>query len=144
MNKDQPIFISFYTNNGKYPKKAKVLEKSLKDFNLRYELVPLNKNFNSWLDAVRYKATFIFDSLLKYRSSVVWLDIDNEIWQFPSLLFQDNDFAIYNWYADKDHHLDGKIDFNPNAKKLLCSGGVQKYGYTAPSRIFDIKVTISI
>ena len=35
MNKDQPIFISFYTNNGKYPKKAKVLEKSLKDFNLR-------------------------------------------------------------------------------------------------------------
>ena len=50
MNKDQPIFISFYTNNGKYPKKAKVLEKSLKDFNLRYELVPLNKNFNSWLD----------------------------------------------------------------------------------------------
>ena len=109
MNKDQPIFISFYTNNGKYPKKAKVLEKSLKDFNLRYELVPLNKNFNSWLDTVRYKATFIFDSLLKYRSSVVWLDIDNEIWQFPSLLFKDNDFAIYNWYADKDHHLDGKI-----------------------------------
>ena len=48
MNKDQPIFISFYTNNGKYPKKAKVLEKSLKDFNLRYELVPLNKNFNSF------------------------------------------------------------------------------------------------
>ena len=133
MNKNQPIFISFYTNNGKYPKKAKVLEKSLKHFNLRYDLVPLNKNFNSWLDTVCYKATFIFDSLLKYRSSVVWLDIDNEIWQFPSLLFNHNDFAIYNWYADKDHHLDGKIDFNPNAKKLLCSGGVQKYGYTAPS-----------
>ena len=94
MNKDQPIFISFYTNNGKYPKKAKVLEKSLKDFNLRYELVPLNKNFNSWLDTVSYKATFIFDSLLKYRSSVVWLDIDNEIWQFPSLLFQDNDLQF--------------------------------------------------
>ena len=47
MNKDQPIFISFYTNNGKYPKKAKVLEKSLKDFNLRYELVPLYKNISA-------------------------------------------------------------------------------------------------
>ena len=71
MKNDQPIFISFYTNNGKYPKKAKVLEESLKLFNLRYYLVPLNKNFNSWIDVVFYKATFIFDSLLKFRSSVV-------------------------------------------------------------------------
>ena len=133
MKPEQPIFISFYTNHGKYPKKAKALEKSLKRFDLKYDLVLLNKNFNSWIDVVFYKATFIFDSLLKFRSSVVWLDIDNEIWQFPSLLFRDNDFAIYNWFADQDHHLDGQIDFNPNAKKLLCSGGVQKYGYTAPA-----------
>ncbi|NBT43096.1 MAG: hypothetical protein EBT20_22035, partial [Alphaproteobacteria bacterium] len=59
------------------------------------------------------------------------MDIDTEIWQFPELLFGSHDFAIYNWIADNDHHLSGEIEFDINTKKLICSGGVQKYGYTA-------------
>ena len=133
MKKEQPIFISFYTNNGIYPEKKKILEKSLYKFKLQYELVEVKISFESWLEAVFYKATFIFDQLLKHRKSVVFLDIDNEIWKYPYLLFEDHDFAIYNWYADKNHHLEKKIDFDQNSKKLLCSGGVQKYGYTAPA-----------
>ena len=65
--------------------------------------------------------------------NVVWLDIDTEVWQYPYLLFEDHDFAIYNWIADNDHHLFGKIPYDPNTKSLICSGGVQKYSYTAPS-----------
>ena len=133
MRTEQPIFISFYTNNGSYPKKKRILERSLQKFELQYELVEVKIAFKSWIEAVSYKSTFIFNSLLKYRKSVVWLDIDNEIWKYPSLLFNDNDFAIYNWYADRNHHLEKKIDFDPKSKKLLCSGGVQKYGYTAPA-----------
>ena len=130
---DDPIFISFYTNNGKYPEKKKILERSLKRFDLEHELVEVKLVFESWIDAVFYKSNFIFDSLLKHRKSVVWLDIDNEIWKYPSLFFKEHDFAIYNWYADRNHHLKDKINYDPNSKKLLCSGGVQKFGYTAPS-----------
>ena len=61
------------------------------------------------------------------------MDIDTEILKFPELLFGEHDFAIYNWIADKDHHLSGKIPFDPTTKALICSGGVQKYSYTAPS-----------
>ena len=52
---------------------------------------------------------------------------------YPHLLFKEHDFAIYNWIADNDHHLFGKIPYDKEAKSLICSGGVQKYGYTAPS-----------
>ena len=79
MKKEQPIFISFYTNNGIYPEKKKILEKSLYKFKLQYELVEVKIFFESWLEAVFYKATFIFDQLLKHRKSVVFLNIDNEI-----------------------------------------------------------------
>ena len=79
MKKEQPIFISFYTYNCIYPEKKKILEKSLYKFKLQYELVEVKISFESWLKAVFYKATFIFDQLLKHRKSVVFLNIDNEI-----------------------------------------------------------------
>lgn len=125
------IFISFYTNDGQYPQLARKLKKSLNKFNLENYIFKVNKKFNTWEEGTHFKSTFILDSLLKFRESVVWLDIDTEIWKFPELLFDDHDFAIYNWIADKDHHLDGKILFDPKAKSLLCSGGVQKYAYKA-------------
>ena len=127
------IFISFYTPQGKYPELANKLKKSLDKFQLRSNIVKVEDTFKNWEEATHYKSYFILQSLLRFRTSIVWLDIDTEIWKFPKLLFEDNDFAIYNWYADKDHHLDGKIPYNPDSKILKCSGGVQKYGYTAPS-----------
>lgn len=127
------IFISFYTPQGNYPELAKKLKKSLDNFELRSHIVKLESTFKSWEDGTHYKSNFILQSLLKFRKSIVWLDIDTQIWKFPKLLFEDHDFAIYNWIADKDHHLEGKIPHNPHSKILKCSGGVQKYGYTAPS-----------
>ena len=127
------IFISFYTTDGKYPKLSVKLKKSLEKFNLKYHIVALEKCFNTWEEGTYFKPNFILQSLLKFRKPVVWLDIDTEVWQFPELLFGDHDFAIYNWIADRDHHLFGKIPYDPKTNSLICSGGVQKYSYTAPS-----------
>ena len=127
------IFISFYTPDGRYPELAHKLKKSLDKFNLKSHIVKINRSFLTWEEGTNYKSSFIFQSLLKFRTNVVWLDIDTEVWQYPSLLFEEHDFAIYNWIADKDHHLYGKIPYDPKAKSLLCSGGVQKYAYTASS-----------
>ncbi len=127
------VFISFFTPDGSYPGLALKLKKSLDKFNLKSHIVKINRSFRTWEEGTYYKPTFIFQSLLKFRTNVVWLDIDTEVWQYPHLLFDDHDFAIYNWIADDDHHLYGKIPYDPKAKSLICSGGVQKYSYTASS-----------
>lgn len=128
--KEDFIFISYYTNDGKYPLLAEKLIDSLKRFDLSFD-VQVKLPFGSWEDGITYKSQYILERLLHYRKAVIWLDIDTEIWQFPELLFGKHDFAIYNWIADNNHHLSGEIEFDINTKKLICSGGVQKYGYTA-------------
>ena len=127
------IFISFYTPDGKYPELAGKLKKSLNKFDLKSHIVRLPSSFKSWEEGTHFKSNFILQSLLKFRIPVVWMDIDTEIWKFPELLFGDHDFAIYNWIADQDHHLEGKIPYDKEAKILLCSGGVQKFSYQASS-----------
>ena len=51
----------------------------------------------------------------------------------PELLFGDHDFAIHNWFADKKHHPENRIPYDPKSKQLLCSRGVMKFGDTAPA-----------
>lgn len=124
-------FISFYTKDGKYPELAKRLKASLERFNLDYDIEEMEP-FQSWAEGCKYKSKFIYKKLMQHKQPVVWLDVDSEVWQFPELLFENNDFAIYNWLADKDHHLQGAIPHDPRSKTLLCSGGTQKWNYTIP------------
>jgi hypothetical protein len=112
---------------------ASKLKKSLEAHDLPHEIVQLDNDLEDWESVTCLKSRFILQMLLKHRDTVVWMDIDTEIWRFPKLLFMDHDFAIYNWMADKGHHLDGKIGYDPSSKILLCSGGVQKWRYTAAS-----------
>lgn len=126
------VFISFFTDEGNYPALAVKLIESLNRFGLTHDVRKIQP-FSSWQEGVAYKPSFILDRLITHRKSIVWLDIDTEIWRYPELLFGDHDFAIYNWLADHHHHLDGKVEYNPNAESLLCAGGVQKYGYSAPA-----------
>jgi hypothetical protein len=126
------IFISFFTPNGAYPALAGKLKASLDKFGLRSD-VQSRPPFANWAEACLYKPRFIMEKLQRYREAVVWMDIDTEVWQHPHLLFGEHDFAIYNWMADRGHHLDGRIPFDPKSRLLMCSGGVQKWGYTAPA-----------
>ena len=129
---DNTVFISYFTNEGKYPILADKLVKSLNKFNLKHD-IKIIKPFSSWEEGVAYKPSFILDLLITHKKTIVWMDIDTEVWQYPALLFKKHDFAIYNWFADNNHHLDGRISHDPISKKLLCAGGVQKFGYSAPA-----------
>jgi hypothetical protein len=126
------MFVSFFTTDGKYPLLATRLINSLNRFQLPHDIVEIPP-MKSWVDGCSFKSTFILDKLLTYRRPVVWLDIDTEVWKYPSLLFGDEDFGIYNWHADDNHHLAETFEPDPQAKTLCCSGGVQKWGYTAPA-----------
>jgi hypothetical protein len=122
---DAPVFVSFFTPNGKYPELAEKLKASLDKFELNCDVMELPQ-FPSWQEAVAYKPQFILGMLEFHKRPVVWMDIDTEVWQFPELLFGPHDFAVYNWAVDTDHHLDGRLERD----KMLCSSGVVKFGWT--------------
>ena len=122
-NINETIFVSFYTKNGKYPELAKKLKKSLLKFNLNHDIREIEP-FSSWVNGTHYKPKFTLDLLLQYRKNLVFLDIDTEIWRMPELLFGDHDFAIYNWFADKNHHLEGQLPYNPNSKSYYAQEGL--------------------
>ena len=124
-------FISFYTPNGNYPALARQLETSLKKFDLDHD-IELFESFDSWLSGVDNKAKFIKDKLLKYKDTVVWLDIDTEIKQFPELLFGDEQLALFNWFAVDRHVLQRQpgFPFDPNTEQMLNGGAVSKWSHT--------------
>jgi hypothetical protein len=132
VNAARPVFISFHTPNGNYPGLAVQLRRSLERFELAHDIqcVP---SFADWSQGCRFKSSFILQMLLKHRRPVVWMDVDTEVVQHPDLLFGPEDFAIYNWLADSNHHLEEAIARGEHGGSLLCSGGVQKWGYTAPA-----------
>jgi len=122
---DSPVFVSFFTPNGKYPELAEKLKASLDKFELNCDVMELPQ-FPSWQEAVAYKPQFILEMFQLHARPVVWMDIDTEVWRFPELLFGPHDFAVYNWSVDTNHHLEGQLDRD----KLLCSSGVVKFGWS--------------
>jgi len=132
MNSQEILYISYFTSEGRYPVLAERLMCSLDRLGLRYD-IEQRAPFASWADGCRFKSSFIFAKLLQRRGPVVWLDIDTELMQRPILFEDTHDFAIYNWKADTHHHLDRSGTADPTARELMCSGGVQKWGYTAPA-----------
>jgi hypothetical protein len=129
-----PIFISYYTNNGNYPAQARRLENSLKQFNLKYDIQRFPP-FNTWMQATGHKAGFIKDKLIQYRQPVVWMDCDCIVKNLPEIFFQDLDFAIVNWFALQDFSPPGCYD--PNSTKLLASGGVSFWSAKAMNFLDD-------
>lgn len=129
MDKD-PLFVSFFSDNGGYKERAETLKASLEKFGLRHSIFQAEST-DSWLNGIRMKPHFILDCLTAERGTVIWIDADAEIIKRPELLFGEHDFAIYNWHADKHHHLAGLIVRSDDI--LRASGGVIKFGYTAPA-----------
>ena len=48
----------------------------------------------------------------------MWLDIDTEVWQYPYLLCEDHDFAIYNWIAESFKIMSNNIADRENREEL--------------------------
>jgi hypothetical protein len=120
--------ISFYTPNGKYPYYATRLANSLDKFKIKHSIqeLPTQPTFK---DTIALKIPYIITKLCEYRDAVIWLDVDCEVLQYPTLLFDGRyDFACYNWTADITQH---RFKYEP--KKLTASGALYRFGYTAPA-----------
>ena len=149
-NKNNFTIISFFTEN--YIDKAKRLINSLNNFDLSYKIykipnIHFSKSIKGNNDISYSQPSLILDCIDKLNSSVLYVDIDMVFKEKPRKIFyfEKNkvDFAIYNWFEDKDNDafqpieakINGKIYtfykrthsidyFNDSITQLYSSGGV--------------------
>jgi len=127
------IYISYYTQLTPYEEVIKThLIPSLNKWSLKYEIKSI-KDRGSWQKNTHYKAEFIKEMLLKYKQSVVFLDADAIIKNYPILFDtlnfeQEVDIALHylDWYLlwrkqegnKKIETLSGTLYLNYNKKVL--------------------------
>jgi len=96
------IFISYYTK-GNYEKVInEYLLPSLKKYNLVYDIKAI-EDLGNWQKNTHFKATFIKKMLLKHKQSIVFLDADATIEDYPMLLLVGD---LYCNYDIALHYLD--------------------------------------
>lgn len=79
------IVCAYYTKNTGYENHARNLIRSLRKFNLPYEITPI-ENLGNWFKNTQFKPTFLRKMMSKYRSSsIVYVDVDAIICRYPSL-----------------------------------------------------------
>ena len=94
-------YISFFTINTSYEEEIKILEASLKSFNLPYYFYPV-ENLGSWRANCHQKIKIIKSALNTFKQSIVYLDSDCVIKKYPEIFYkieQGYDLGI------------GKVDF---------------------------------
>ncbi len=149
-NKNNFIIISFFTES--YIDKANRLIKSLNDFDLSYKIykvpnIHFSKSIKGINDISFSQPSLILNCIDNLNSSVLYVDVDMVFKEKPKKIFHFEknkiDFAIYNWFEDKDNDafqpvkatINGKIYtfykrthsidyFNDSVTQLYSSGGV--------------------
>ena len=77
------IVVSYFTDNSPYPEHATHLIRSLRSFNLPYEVTPM-KDLGDWQKNTQFKATFLQQKLKRFRPhSLVCVDCDAVFYRYP-------------------------------------------------------------
>lgn len=93
--KNDIVYVSMFTIGTPYEQEVKILQKSLDEFNLFYELYGL-KSLGSWEKNTQMKPQVIKAAMDKHGRDVVWLDSDAVVNKYP-VFFEtaDGDISYY-------------------------------------------------
>lgn len=80
----EPVFVSFYTDNWKYPQLAARLIEQLESLGLKHDIRSRIQGAD-WLANTRIKAHFIREMLDLYPV-IIWIDVDCDVHQMPRML----------------------------------------------------------
>ena len=100
------IYCSFFTIGTPYEKvMGEFLQPTLDKYNLPYDIQGV-KDLGSWSKNTSYKGKFILDMLEKHKKTLVILDADATIEQYPTLFSQipqEYDMAVHylDWCYDE-------------------------------------------
>jgi hypothetical protein len=85
---NRPLFISCYTTDDLYRESTRRLRNSLLKYELDFEIQPY-ESMGSWKANTFHKPVFIREIMGKHPTrSLVWLDADAEVVDFPELFFK--------------------------------------------------------
>lgn len=106
MNKDWKLF-SFYTIDTPYEDHAKVLEESVKKYNVEnYEILGV-PTAGSWAKNDNLKPENILAALKRYKCNLLWVDADAELLRYPSIIDNiarmDYDLSMHHLEVSKLH-----------------------------------------
>jgi len=134
------IVLARYTTRGQYPAYAERLRASCQRFGLAHDIAKVDDGGN-WSNVCNDRPNWILQALCNARQSILCVDADCEFQKFPSLLVgQGCDFAAYNWSADPlNAGANGPNRHTYNPERLLVSGGVMLFGYTAAAMEFLVR-----
>ena len=144
-----PLIISFYTNDWKYPEFAKKLQNNCEQLSLEF-YIQEKPNLNSYVNNCNIKPKFILECLLKFKRSVLWVDVDNSIVKVPNEMIGTNEYDIIG-VSKKNSELvyvnclcfnytDQSVAFLENwkdaAEKFIDDGAFQQVNKQTP----DVKI----
>jgi hypothetical protein len=120
--KKSPIVISFYSDyddSGYYEQSARILKKRLDMWGIKNEIIELADR-GGYQQNCLYKPTFIYQTVLKYKVPVLWIDVDTVV-SDPRMFFFDSsfDFIAYSRNAQPDQMLVGFLYFNYNKRSIF-------------------------
>jgi hypothetical protein len=144
-------FIACYTKNTPYEEEVKKLRESFQKHGLDFDIEGYESR-GSWLANCHFIPIFVKKMLLKYpRDSLVYLDADATVEQFPTLFFdieQDKevDFAVYHLVRGKTRELlDGTMYFrNSAASHALVDAWIKKDTEDFSKGVWEQKVLESL
>ena len=126
-NKNDIIYVSMFTHGTPYEQEIKILDASLREYNLFFEIVGIRPQ-GSWIKNTQMKPQIILDTMEKHNKDVVWVDADAEILSQPKFfdtLDADLAFHTLTWHKDTPNEfqemLVGTVYFknNVNIKSFL-------------------------
>lgn len=108
------MVVSYYTEHTIYENYIQRLLNSLKKFKLDYYIEGIPA-LGDWKTATDYKATFILRALRRTPKSIVFIDADGEVVQYPQL-FDKLGADVAAFYSHINHLWSGTLFFKNNAK----------------------------
>ena len=116
------IVISAYTYDTPYEDEIKVLEKSLRKFDVPYRFFPY-KSQGSWWENCQYYTSIIVNALSEHRCDLVWLDSDAELLAYPELFNNYKyDLGVYKRMnaegSERPHHWNGGTMYMKNRARV--------------------------
>jgi hypothetical protein len=144
-----PLIISFYTPDWRYPEFAKNLQADCERLSLEF-YIQEKISLNAYVNNCNIKPKFILECLLKFKRSVLWVDVDNSIVKIPNEMINNNNYDIIGVVKQNSeliyvnclcfNYTDQSINFLESwgaaAEKFIDDGAFQQVN----KQITDIKI----
>jgi hypothetical protein len=125
MINQEPLIISFYTNDWKYPDHATRMAEDCKRLGLDHHIKekPSTKDY---IQNTAIKPFFVKECLETFKRPVLWIDVDGLLLQKPNLTNLSTDFAAPEYFNKKELDRDWAVsilwfNFTAGSIKLVNS-----------------------